>query len=301
MLKNLFSRYARLAKPEPLGAAKNFYVVPAASVLVPELANTFVVDEEGVVRVFTALETALANVVSNRGDVINVCMGSYAYTSTGISSAANGFVIRGAGPAGSVTISASAADTLTLTGDNWALENITLTSAGTFSSLVMTGCDNFDIKNCRFFTSGGGAGTYLIEMVTTANSIGKITNSSFTANLDVSAGAATVTALILGLGNRMNIEDCQFHARRQTTANAGAVTDGIVFANANDWGIVVKRCDFIEHNGATFTAGLEYGTNVTTGGVFPTMNNFLLGTAANAVVNGSNSAGFGNNMANGTV
>lgn len=296
------TQYGKVARPIlPVGGAgKTFHVVSSAAAYVGEFFDYYKPDEDGVPRAYTDLATALAAVVSGRGDTIYVDPGTYTLTS-GLSSSRSGFKIVGNGPPGSVVIAGSV-DLLTLTGDNIELRNLQFQNAATFSGLVLTGVDNLLVKDCNFLHSGaGGAGTYGVEMVTTANTNVVFDGCRLTANCDVSGGAVTVTALALGLGSKHLWNNCLFESRRQTTANAAAVTAGLVYAAAADWGDYVKGCTFVEHNGATFTAGLNYGTGVTTGGVFPTNCNFLLATAANAIVNGSNAEGFACNIANETV
>lgn len=280
---------------------KRFIVLPSSSALISDAQEQYPVDEDGVVRVYTSLSSALSQCVANRGDVVSIMPGSYTISSN-IALSTSGVTIEGMGPAGAVTIVTDTADTLTVTGDNFTMRNVAFTMAATLSSVVLTGCDNFLIEDCAFTTTAGGAGTYAIEMVTTANTNGTIRRCAFNANMNVASGSVTVAGFILGLGNNIRIEDCDFRSRRQTTANAGAVTAGVVFSAAADWGNIVRRCTFIEHNGATFTAGIDYGTTVTTGGVEAYDNRFLLATGANAIVNGSNDAGIGNQApANGTV
>lgn len=303
MSRNINANYGRCAKPsEPLGTGKAFYVIPSTGANVGELTSYFKTDEDGIVRAYTDIATAISACLTQHGDVVRLTPGTYTLTA-GLTIAADGVTLEGYGAPGSCIIATSGTvDLLTCTNDNLILRNLEFRGAATKSSIVLTGVDQFLIEDCNIDHTGvAGAGTNGIKMVTTANTKGRIRRCRLSANLDVSGGSATMDALIAGLGNRITIEDCQLDARRQTTANAGAVTDGILFAAAADWGNVVQRCTFVEHNGATFTAGLEYGTNVLTGGVFPCFNNFLLATAANAIVNGSNSAGFGNNIANGTV
>ncbi len=165
----------------------------------------------------------------------------------------------------------------------------------------MAGADGCDIHDNVFTSAVGGAASHFIQMLTTACNYNNIYDNRFISNLDVAAGAITQTSHITGLGIGNVIEDNTFVAGRVTTANAGAVTAGVIFAAAADAGNVVRRNEFTEFNGATFTAGVNYGTTAVAGSVMCTANNFMLATAANAVVPGSNAAEFANNIASGTV
>ena len=284
-----------------MGVGRTFIIVPASNAFIPDYGEQFPVgDNDGQARVFQTFAAANSALVTGRGDRVLVHPGAYTITAN-VAITKSHWTMEGIGPGGSAVITTSTADSLTITGDNWSIKNMGFVAATTLSCVVLTGCDSWAIEDCQFLSTVGGAGTYFIEMVTTANTLGSIKGCRFTANLDVSGGGVTMTGMILGLGNRIAIEHCSFDARRQTTANAGAVTAGITFGAAADWGNTVTFCRFVEHNGATFTAGIEYATNVTTGGVWPTYNTFLLATDTNAISPGSNAAGFSNNMASGTV
>lgn len=292
--------YGKLARPLAAGVGRTFFLVPASNAFIPAYQQQYPTGDEGQARVAQTLSAAFDLVTTGRGDKILAHPGAHTVTAN-IALTKSNWTLEGLGPMGSCVITTSTADTLTLTGDNWAIRNMGFVAATTLSCIVLTGCDNWIIEDCNFLTTVGGAGTYFIEMVTTANTLGKINNCRFSANLTVSGATQTMTAMIQGLGNRIDIMNSSFDARRASTDNNGVVTAGVIYAAAADWGNRIFNCSFIEHNGATFTAGINYGTTVTDGGVLQFNNTFLLGTAANAVVNGANSAGFGSNVANGTV
>ena len=60
-------------------AAKVFFVGLSTASWYPDFGNIFPVDEDGVVRVYSSISTALSNCVASRGDVVLVLPG---YTET---------------------------------------------------------------------------------------------------------------------------------------------------------------------------------------------------------------------------
>lgn len=301
MPKNPFSRYGRLAQVMPVPAGgKTFILVPASSALIPDLEAQFPVDEDGVTRVYTTLASAAGACVAGRGDTVAALPGAYTI-STVVSSAIDGWRLVGLGTPGSAMFTGSAASILTLTGNNGEITNCGFTIATTKKALTLTGASSWNIHDNVFVSSVGGAASHFIHMLTTACNYNIIKNNRFISNLVVSGAAVTQTSHITGLGIGNVIEGNVFVAGRVTTDNAGVVTDGVVFANAADAGNLVRGNSFTEFNGATFTAGVNYGTTALSGSVLAVENNFMLATAANAVVNGSNAANFANNIASGTV
>lgn len=301
MSLSAFSTYGRLAKQLGSTTGKTFVLVPSGSALIPDLNDQFPSDEFGVPRVYTSFasgsNTILGNTASNRGDVILVMPGSYTI-STVATLSNSGVRIIGVGPMGGVTFTGSAANILTITGDNCEIANIRFVAASAFDAVNMTGADYCWVHDCMF-EGVGGSTSRCIEMLTTACNDNLIERCKFFSNLNTSSGTATQTAHITGLGSRNIIQDCTFQSHRTSTSNAGATTDCIVFSNAADIGNVLRRNTVYESNGATFTEGFDYGTSALDFLVHS--NNFLLATAGNAIVNGGNSAGFDNNVGNGTV
>lgn len=299
-MKNPFSLYGRVVRAMPSVTGKTFILASATSTYLSELQDSFPVDEDGVPRVYTTLAAVNAALVSGRGDAILVMPGTYT-VATVVALTANDVTIVGVGSAGAAMFVGSAANILTVTGTNFEMSKIGMTIASTKAALILTGADYHNIHDNVFVSSVGGAASHFIQSLTTASNYGSVRNNKFVSNLDVSAGAVTQTSQITLLGVGNVIEDNLFVAGRVTTANAGAVTDAILCNSATASGNLVRRNTFIEVNGATFTAGVESGASSVSGSIFPVSNNFLLGTAANAIVNTTGSAGFDNNVANGTV
>lgn len=297
---NPFSMYGRLTRTLPTGLGKTFILVPPSSTHLTALQDQYPVDEDGVTRVYTTLASAVAACVTGRGDTIVVMPGAYTVSSV-VALTVSDVKIIGASTPGSAMFTGSAASILTITGDNIEVSGVGFTIATTKVAITMTGADNCNIHNNVFLSAVGGAASHFILMLTTACSYNWIHHNEFISNLVVAGGAITQTSHITGLGIGNVIEDNVFVAGRVTTANAGAVTSGIVFAAAADAGNVIRRNEFTEFNGATFTAGVDYGTTALGGSVLCTANNFMLATAANAVVNGANAGSFANNIASGTV
>lgn len=301
MVRNPFSKYGRLTRVLPgTPAGKTFIVVPSGSALIPELQDQFPMDEDGVVRVYTDLATAVAAVTSARGDVVLVMPGAYTI-STVVSSSANDWKLIGLGTPGEAMLTGSSASILTLTGDGVEVANIGFTIATTKKAITLTGADNCKIHDNLFLSSVGGAASHFIHMLTTVCNYNHIYDNRFISNLVVSGGAITQTSHITGLGIGNIIEHNLFVAGRVTTANNGIVTDGVVFAAAADAGNMVRHNTFTEFNGGVFTGGVTYGTTALGGSVICVENNFMLATAANAVVPGANAGEFANNIASGTV
>lgn len=299
-MRNLFSKYGRVAKPAPIASGKAFYVVPSGSTLQAELSFMFPNDEEGVSRVFTTIASALSNCVAGRGDYIYVMPGTYTI-STALVASVNDVHIIALGTPGTTILTGSAADVIDLTGDGVEIAGFQFNLASTKICIDMQGADGCRIHDNVFLSAVGGAGSNFISMNTTVCKYNQIYNNQFISNLVVSGGAITQAAHITGLGIGNVIEHNVFVAGRVTTANAGAVTAGVVFAAAADAGNLVRHNSFTEFNGATFTAGVNYGTTALGGSVMCYDNNFMLATAANAVVPGSNAGSFANNIADGTV
>jgi len=300
---NPFSKNGRQSRPLPAASGKVFHVVPTSSALLADLEQLYPVDEDGVKRVWsgdTAIADALAFCVTGRGDRIRAHGGTYTISAP-IAVSINDVVIEGLGSPGAASLVASASNIFTLTGDNIEIANLSLTIATTKIGIVMTGAENCNIHDNVFKSAVGGAASHFIQMVTTACSYNWIHDNRFLSMLDVSGGAITQTSHITGLGIGNIIEHNFFVAGRLTTANAGVVTSGIIFGAAADAGNFVRANSFTEFNGATFTAGTDYGTTALGGSVLCIENNYMLATAANAVVNGSNAGSFANNIASGTV
>jgi len=303
-----FSKYGRLAKPLPPAIGKTFIVYPAGSTLATDIQNMFPLDEDGIVRAFAdttgdGFTAAIGQCVSNRGDKIYVMPGSYTL-SDGVTLNKHDVTIEGVGNPGQCVLTCSTVDSFTVTYDGVTFRGLKLVAAATLSNIVLTGADNVLIENCLFYSAVGGSGTYFIEAKTTTNTYVTIKNNRFVSWLTVAAGAVTQTGHILGSGTPAAygwvIEDNFFSAGRASNANAGAVTDGIIFGNALDNGNMVRNNMFAEVAGATFTAGIDTATSVTASGVLMCGNNFYLATPANAIVPGS-CASFANNIADGTV
>ena len=302
MARNPFSTYGRLAKPLSAITGKTFILVPAASTLLADIQEQYPTDEDGVVRVYTDPQTCLNNCVSGRGDVVQVMPGTYTVSTALALTSVDDVHLVGVGTSGSVIFAGSAANILNLTTcKGWEIANIQFQLASTKKCIALVGCSGFNIHNNVFTSAVGGTASHFIHMLTTASTYIWIHDNQFISNLVVAGGAITQTSQITGLGIGHVIEDNSFVAGRVTTANAGAVTDGIVFAAAADAGNIVRFNSFTEFNGATFTAGLEYGTTALGGSVLSHNNNFMLATAANAIVNGSNAGTFADNFASGTV
>ena len=300
MSRNQFSKYGRSAQPLPLGSGKSFYVVPSGSALITELQTMFPVDEGGVVKVYTDIASAISAAVADRGDKIYLLPGTYTI-STALAMSKADVSLIGLGTPGSVILAGSAADVIDLTADGVEIANVRIAIATTKIGIDMAGADGCRIHDCTFTSAVGGAASHFIRMATTACNYNKIYDNQFISNLVVTGGAITQTSHITGLGIGNVIERNTFVAGRVSTANAGAVTAGIVFAAAADAGNVIRENEFTEFNGATFTTGVDYGTTALGGSVLCTRNNFMLATAANAVVPGSNAGEFANNIASGTV
>jgi hypothetical protein len=205
------------------------------------------------------------------------------------------------GSQGTTVLTGSSSDVIDLTGDGCEISGFQINIASTKIGLDMAGADGSSIHDNVFQSSVGGTASHFIRMATTACNFNRIYDNRFHTNLDVSSGSVTQTSHITNFGSGNLIEHNVFIAGRQTTANAGAVTTGVLCNTAADAGNIVRWNTFMEFNGATFTAGIDYGTTAVSGSMIQVENNFVLATAANAVVNGSNPAGFGSNIANGTV
>ncbi len=298
--KNPFSTYGRLARALPNVTGKTFVLVPSGSANIPEFQDQFPVDEDGVARVYTSPAAALAAVVSGRGDQILVAPGAYTI-STVLASAATDFRIMGLGAPGAAMFTGSGASILTLTGTGVEIANLGFTIATTKKALTLTGASYCNIHDNLFYSTVGGTGSHFIHMLTTACTFNLIRNNQFISNHDSSAGAIVQTSHItlLGIGNL--VEGNVFVAGRSSASNLGTVTDAILSNAAADQGNTVRLNTFYESNGAIFTAGVESGASSVSGSVFIVENNFLLATAANAIVNTTGSAGFGNNKVTGTV
>lgn len=300
MPRNPFSTYGRLARPLPAGDGKLFMLIPSTSTLISGVQESFPTDENGFVRTFTDPQSALNAITSGRGDVLYVMPGSYTVT-TVLSTAATDFKIIGFGSPGAAMFAGSAASILTLTGANVEVTGLGFTIASTKRAITLTGASYCNIHDNLFYSTVGGTGSDFINMLTTACSFNIIRDNQFITNVDSSAGAITQASHItlLGVGNL--IERNVFCAGRSSTSNAGAVTNGIVSNTVTDYSNTIRGNTFYEVNGATFTAGITSGASSVSGSIFPVANNFLLATAANAIVNTTGSTGFGNNIANGTV
>lgn len=299
MPSGLNTKYGRVAKPSPRGLGKAFYVVPSDSALLADFQALFQGDEDGINRVYTSIADAISAVVSGRGDYIYVA-GSHTI-STALAMSKNDVHLIALGSPGTTILTGSSADIIDLTGDGCEIAGFRFVLASTKIAIDMQGADGSDIHDNVFFSSVGGSGSHFISMNTTACNYNRIHDNQFISNLVVAGGAITQTSHITGLGIGNIIEHNVFVAGRATTANAGAVTDGILFAAAADAGNLIRHNSFTEFNGATFTNGVDYGTTALAGSVMCYDNNFMLATAANAVVNGSNAAEFANNIASGTV
>lgn len=297
---NPFSKYGRIAKPAPQGAGKAFFVAASGSTLTPSLLDQFKQDEDGVLRVFSTIAEALTNCVAGRGDFIYVLPGTYTIT-TALAMSKSEVHLIALGSPGTVILTGSGADIMDVTAAGCEIAGFQLNLASTKIAIDLSAADGVSIHDNVFLSAVGGAASHFIRMAGTATNYGRIFSNRFVSNLVVAGGAITQTSHITGLGIGNIIEQNVFVAGRVTTANAGAVTDAVVFNAAADCGNIVRQNTFVEVNGATFTAGVESGASAVSGSVLPIMNNFLLGTAANAIVNTTGSAGFGNNMANGTV
>lgn len=299
-MENPNSLYGKLAKQLPSVTGKTFIVVPSGSAIIPTLNELFPVDNDGVARVYTDPAAALAACVTDRGDAVGFLPGSYTI-STVLSLSANNVKILGLGQKGSARLVGSAASILTLTGDDCEVAGLGFAIASTKKAITLTGADRTNIHDNVFTSAVGGAASHFIHFLTTTSDYCTIADNRFVTNLDVSAAGVTQTSHITLLSVGTTIERNVFVAGRLTTANAGAVTDAILVNDAASCGNTVRHNSFYEFNGATFTAGVESGASAVSGAIFPTRNDFLLGTAANAIVNTTGSAGFGNNVANGTV
>lgn len=298
MNRNLFSAYGRAAKPLEPGIGKTFILVPSGSALIPELQDNYPQDEDGVTRVYTDPATALAAVVSGRGDTILVFPGTYTITSV-LSSSASDWRLVGVGKPGEAMFVGSASNILTLTGDGVEITSLGFTIASTKVAITLTSSDYNKIHNNLFLSNVGGTGSSFITMSAASNH-NRIEGNTFSSELTTSGGALTQAAHIIVLGTANAIISNYFHVTRDSSTVAGAVTTSIWAGTTATKGTRVEKNTFIESNGATFSAGVDYQMGVS-GSVVTIENNFLLATAANAVINAGNSAGFGNNIANGTV
>jgi len=279
---------------------RTFVVAAATNAAYDKLSQIFVPDPDGLTRLYTTIAGAIAATVSGRGDFIFVAPGSYTI-STVLTLANNGVHLIGLGNPGEVVLNGTAADILTITGDAAEVAGFTFVIATTKKAITMTGADYCRIHDNIFLSAVGGTASHFIHMVTTACLYNDIRDNKFISNLVVTAATVTQTSQITGLGIGNSIEHNLFVAGRVSTTNAGAVTAGIVFAAEADAGNLVRWNTFTEFNGATFTAGVDYGTTAVAGSVICVENNFMLATAASAVVNGSNTGNFANNIASGTV
>lgn len=310
MAKNPFSLYGRFARnihpvvPSlgtfPPVSGKTFFVVQSTTdAQLGPLQRNFPIDEDGVQRVYTDLATAVAAVSSGRGDMVILMPGAYTI-STVVASAASNWKLVGAGAPGEVMLSGSAASILTLTGNGVEVCNIGFTIASTKVAITMTAASYCYIHDNLFYSTVGGTASHFIRMLTTACNFNQIVHNQFMSNLDTSGGSITQTSHVTLLGSGNLIEGNVFVAGRSSVANAGAVTDGVIDATATDYGNTVRNNMFTEAGGATFTAGVEFGS-AGSGGVMCFGNCFSLATAPNAIVNGANTPGFMNNTASGTV
>lgn len=304
---NQFSQYGRTARPLRPGVGKTFVVFPATSTLGTQVLYEWTQDENGFLTSFSdttgdGIAAALALCISGRGDQILLMPGTYTISTAISATSKNDVHIMGLGTSGSVILNGSAASIFSLvTCSGWEFTNIQFNIASTLTAITLNGCNGFDIHGNTFLSAVGGSGSNFILMTTAACNYNNIHDNQFLSNLVVTGGVITQDAHITGLGIGNTIEHNTFMGGRVTTDNAGVVTNGILFNHAADAGNLVRFNSFTEFNGATFTNGVNYGTTALPGSVMAYANNFVLVTAANAIVNGSNSAGFANNIANGTV
>lgn len=290
----------RLAKPLPIGSGKAFYVVGSSNALQPDLAEQLPTDEDGLDRVHATVAAAISACTASRGDYIYVLPGTYTLTTALAMSKADIHLIALGSP-GTCILTGSAADVIDLTASGCEIAGFQINIASTKMGIDMVGASGCNIHDNTFLSAVGGAASHFINMNTTACNYNRVHSNRFVSNLVVSGGAITQTSHITGLGIGNIIEQNVFVAGRVSTANAGAVTTGILFAAAADAGNIIRENEFTEFNGATFTAAVDYGTTALGGSVLCARNNFMLATAANAVVNGSNAGNFANNIASGTV
>jgi hypothetical protein len=241
---------------------------------------------------------ALTRCVAGRGDTILVMTGHAETVATPIAMSKNDVRLLALGRA---TLTGSAADIIDLTASGCIISGFTFDIASTKIAIDMAGANQNIIVNNVFLSSVGGAASHFINMATTACNYNIISENRFISNLVVAGGAITQISHINGLGMGNTIESNEFVAGRVTTANAGAVTDAIVFLAAADAGNLIRWNSFTEFNGATFTAGVRTGASTLSGAAMIYENNFVMTTAANAIVNTAGSAGMANNIANGTV
>lgn len=297
MSLNPFSKNGMTAFAKPLISLNGkTYLVSPSGVPLNRMRAIFPRDEDNVQRVFTTIADALSACAADQVDTVLVSPGTYTLT-TALAMSKSQVRLIANGPRGSVVLQGSAADVMDLTASNCEVAGFRIVAASAKIGIDMAGA-SYNWIHDNVFEGIGGAGSHLIRQLTTACNSNLIERNQFRSILDTSAGAATQTSHISGLGSRNIIRDNEFESSRTSASNAGATTDCVLFGAATDVGNVLYNNRVYETEGATFTEGFDYAN---AGATFCTFNTFLLATGANAIVNGSNSAGFSNNIANGTV
>jgi hypothetical protein len=184
---NQMSRYGALSRVLPLmnPAAKVFFVGLSTASWYPDFGNIFPVDEDGVVRVYSSIATALTNCVASRGDVVLVLPGYTETVTAAITVSVAGVSIIGLGNGAlkpTITVN-FAGDGFNVTGANVLIDNIAFAAPETdeATAMVNLAAANVTLRNI--------------------NGIGSKTSKNFVDCITIASGADDLTLENIKLNN----------------------------------------------------------------------------------------------------
>lgn len=174
-------QYGLLPRQKPLG--KRFYVLSSSSTLFGDLSHVLKNDSDGVVRLFSSIDSAIGACVANRGDEIVVLPGHTETLSSATALACDvaGVSIIGLGDGESrptLTLDTATTATIAVSANDVSFENIVFSAnfADIVSVFTLTTAKNFKVKNCLVKATAANMNfLYLVDTNTTDNAANGLT------------------------------------------------------------------------------------------------------------------------------
>ena len=188
-------------------AAKVFFVGLSSASWYPDFGNIFPVDEDGVVRVYSSITTALSNCVASRGDVVLVLPGYTETVTAAITVSVAGVSIIGIGNGAlkpTITVN-FAGDGINVTGANVLIENIAFAAPETdeATAMINVAAANVTLRNINGI--GSKTSKNFVDCITIASGADdlsleniKLNNSVVAVNSFLSIEAAVARMKIRG-------------------------------------------------------------------------------------------------------
>jgi hypothetical protein len=223
-LGSQLSRYGAISNPLPVApTGKIFFVLASTATYLGDFMSEFTNDKDGVPRIYTTINAAMAACVANRGDVIYVLPGHVENITSATTLVCNkaGVRIQGVGEGTNrptLTWTTSAAATIPVSAANVTIDNmiLTLTGVAAVTAGITPTAAGFTLSNSTVNTASATNQAALGILTTAAANSMTIVNNRFLGT----PNAGTAAAIRVVGGANLSVRNNVFLGNYTTTLGA---------------------------------------------------------------------------------